>query len=167
MNSPMFAPDLINRAATLLDAARTAGLKIATAESCTGGLVAALLTEIPGSSAVLDRGFVTYSNEAKQAMLGVPAPLIDAHGAVSAEVARAMCLGAIAHSNADLAVSITGVAGPGGGSPQKPVGLVQFGVARRGGEARTVEMRFGDLGRTEIRLAAVRKALELLESALA
>lgn len=166
MSDSLFPPDLAQRAANLLAAARAAGLKIATAESCTGGLVAALLTEIPGSSAVVDRGFVTYSNEAKQAMLGVPAALIETHGAVSAEVARAMCLGAIDHSNADLAVSITGVAGPGGGSVEKPVGLVQFGLARRGGEARTVEMRYGDLGRAGIRLAAVKSALELLENAL-
>ena len=167
MSDTLFPADMAQRAANLLEAARAAGLKIATAESCTGGLVAGLLTEIPGSSAVVDRGFVTYSNEAKQAMLGVPAALITAHGAVSAEVALAMCLGAIAHSDADLAVSITGVAGPGGGSAEKPVGLVQFGLARRGGEACTVEMRFGDPGRAGIRLAAVNTALDLLASALA
>ena len=157
-----FDDALVARAAALLEKARARGLKIATAESCTGGLVAALLTEIPGSSAVVERGFVVYSNEAKQDMLGVPAPTIGAHGAVSAPTAAAMAAGALAHSRADVAVAITGVAGPGGGSLEKPVGLVMFASARRGEDVRTQEMRYGDLGRAGIRRAAVETALELL-----
>lgn len=134
---------------------------VATAESCTGGLVAAAITDIAGSSAVLDRGFVTYSNAAKSQMLGVAAELIEAHGAVSAEVARAMAEGALHHSNANIAVAITGIAGPGGGSELKPVGLVHFACATR---EKTVhsEKRFGDLGRDNIRAAAVKTALQLI-----
>ena len=120
---------LVAQAAALLAACRERGLKIATAESCTGGLIAAILTEVPGSSDVVERGFVTYSNEAKTEMLGVPAALVEQHGAVSA-VARAMAEGALAHSRADIVVSVTGVAGPGGGTPLKPVGLVHFGAMR-------------------------------------
>ena len=136
---------------------------VALAESCTGGLVSAALTEIAGSSAVLDRGFVTYSNEAKQQMLGVPAATIDARGAVSRETARAMAEGAIAHSRAQVAVAITGVAGPGGGSPEKPVGMVVFARAERNQtEALVEEKRFGALERGEIRYKAVLTALELL-----
>lgn len=135
---------------------------MATAESCTGGLVSAALTDVPGSSDVFDRGFVTYSNEAKTDLLDVPAPLIAAHGAVSAEVARAMAVGALAHSLADIAVSVTGIAGPGGGSAEKPVGLVHFACARRGGGVVHVERRFGPLARVEIRAAAVEQALDLL-----
>ncbi|NRG18762.1 CinA family protein [Rhizobiales bacterium] len=136
------------------------GLMIATAESCTGGLVAGLLTEIAGSSAVVDRGFVTYSNTAKTEMLGVPEDLIANVGAVSREVAIAMAKGALARSRADIAVSVTGIAGPGGGSEEKPVGLVHFAVARNGEPTRHVERRFGDLGRDGIRLASVRQAIE-------
>lgn len=136
------------------------GLMIATAESCTGGLVAGLLTEIAGSSAVVERGFVTYSNEAKSEMLGVPQDLIAGVGAVSREVAIAMAEGALARSAADIAVSITGIAGPGGGSDEKPVGLVHFAFARSGQPTRHVERRFGDLGRDGIRLASVRQAIE-------
>lgn len=161
-----FGGELLQRAERLLQAARAKGLRIATAESCTGGMLAALLTEIPGSSDVVERGFVTYSNAAKAEMLGVPADAIARHGAVSAEVARAMAEGALAHSAADLAVSITGVAGPGGGSPAKPVGLVEFACAGRGAPAETATARFGAVGRAEIRLAAVRKALSLLEQRL-
>ena len=117
----------------MLDACRARGLKIATAESCTGGLVAGALTEIAGSSDVVDRGFVTYSNEAKQQMLGVPAATIEKHGAVSRETAEAMARGALGNANADLVVSITGIAGPGGGSADKPVGLVHFAAASRSG----------------------------------
>lgn len=142
---------------------KQAGLKLVTAESCTGGLVAALLTEIPGSSAVVERGFVTYSNEAKAESLGVPTDLIAKHGAVSAAVAAAMAQGALAHSHADIAVAVTGIAGPGGGSPQKPVGLVHFASFRRGREVRTFERLFGDPGRGAIRRAATEFALELLE----
>lgn len=143
-----------------------AGAVIATAESCTGGLVAGALTSVPGSSAAVDRGFVTYSNAAKAEMLGVPMDLIDAHGAVSEAVARAMADGALAHSGAELAVSITGVAGPGGGSADKPVGLVHFGLATKHGETRHVERRFGDLGREGVRNASVLTALEMLDQAL-
>jgi nicotinamide-nucleotide amidase len=149
----------------LLDDCRSRSLRIATAESCTGGMVAGALTDIAGSSEVFDCGFVTYSNEAKTRMLGVPAALIAAHGAVSADVARAMAESALAHSTADIAVAITGVAGPGGGSPQKPVGLVHFALAQRGGETKHVERRFGPLPRAAIREAAVMQALALLSEA--
>ncbi len=151
----------------LIDDGRAKGLRLATAESCTGGLVAAALTDIAGASDVFDRGFVTYSNEAKRDMLGVPWPLIERHGAVSAEVARAMALGAIDRSLADIAVAITGVAGPGGGSADKPVGLVHFACARRGGAVTHVERRFGPLTRAEIRAASVAQALEMMIEAVA
>jgi nicotinamide-nucleotide amidase len=163
--SSMFGDDLFNRAARILDRCRERGIMIATAESCTGGLVAGLLTEVAGSSTVVDRGFVTYSNEAKQQMLGVPADLIEAHGAVSEPVARAMAEGAQRHSRAQLTVAITGVAGPGGGTDAKPVGLVHFATALNG-EAITTECRFGDLGRAGIRQAAILTALTLLEARL-
>jgi nicotinamide-nucleotide amidase len=159
-------PDQRDRAATLLDAYRQKGLKIATAESCTGGLVAALLTEISGSSAVVERGFVTYSNEAKSELIGVPADLIATHGAVSEQVARAMAEGALAHSRADVAVAITGVAGPTGGTATKPVGLVHFGLARKGSPTTCLERRYGDLGRENVRRKAVEDALALLEQAI-
>ena len=159
-------PEMKDRAAALLDAYKAKGLKIATAESCTGGLVAALLTEISGSSAVVERGFVTYSNEAKTDLVGVPADLIAAHGAVSESVARAMAEGALAHSRADVTVGITGVAGPTGGTATKPVGLVHFGLARKGVATLHLERRFGDLGRETIRRRAVEDALSLLEQAL-
>ncbi|MGJ0395603.1 MAG: CinA family protein [Methylocystis sp.] len=155
------------KAKTLLDAARAKGLRLATAESCTGGLVAAALTDISGASDVFERGFVTYSNEAKRDMLGVPWPLIEAHGAVSAEVARAMALGALDRSLADIAVAVTGVAGPGGGSADKPVGLVHFACARRGGAVDHVERRFGPLTRADIRAASVAQALDMLTEAVA
>lgn len=166
MSDALFHAAMTARAEALLESYRQAGLKLATAESCTGGLVCALLTDIPGSSDVVDRGFVTYSNRAKEQMLGVPPALIEAHGAVSPQVARAMADGALAHSPADCAVSITGVAGPGGGSAEKPVGLVQFAIARRARETRQVEKRFGALSRSAIRLAAVETALDLLQEAL-
>ena len=160
-------PALLARAEALVAAYAAAGLNVATAESCTGGLVAGLLTAIPGSSAVVERGFVTYSNAAKSESLGVPADLIAAHGAVSAPVARAMAEGALAQSRARVAVAITGIAGPGGGSADKPVGLVHFGLAVKGATTRHLERRYGDLGRTEIRRRAVDDALGLLESVLA
>jgi nicotinamide-nucleotide amidase len=164
-----FPPDLIAEASALLDGFRKRGLKLATAESCTGGLVAGLLTEIAGSSDVVERGFVTYSNAAKHELLGVPEAMLAAHGAVSAPVARAMAEGALAHSSADVAVSVTGVAGPGGGSAEKPVGLVHFAAACRvGPESNRVlhrERRFGNIGRGEIRLASVREALQLISRA--
>ncbi|MDQ4135951.1 MAG: CinA family protein [Pseudomonadota bacterium] len=159
--------DLRERATVLIRAYTERGLKIATAESCTGGLVAALLTEIPGSSAVVERGYVTYSNEAKSEMIGVPAGLIAAHGAVSEPVARAMADGALSRSKADVAVAITGIAGPGGATATKPVGLVHFGVARKDAPTRHLERRYGDLGREQVRRPAVEDALALLESAIA
>ena len=162
----MFSAFLIERATALVASCRARGLVLATAESCTGGLVSALLTEVPGSSATFDRGFATYSNAAKTEMLGVPAALIAAEGAVSEAVARAMASGVLAHSPADVAVSITGVAGPGGGTAAKPVGLVHFACARRDGSVVAVERRFGDIGRSAVRLASVAQALDLFEAAL-
>ena len=162
----MFTPALTTRAAALVARYSALGLKIATAESCTGGLVAGLLTEIPGSSAVLERGFVSYSNDAKRELLGVPAGTLDAYGAVSEATARAMARGAVAHSRAEVAVSITGVAGPGGGTAEKPVGLVHFARAGPGAGLVAIERRFGDLGRTAIRIASVEQALALLEQAV-
>ncbi|SFL05064.1 CinA family protein [Methylorubrum salsuginis] len=158
---------LLARAEALVRAYAASNKKIATAESCTGGLVAGLLTAVPGSSAVVDRGFVTYSNEAKTDLVGVPAALIAAHGAVSEPVARAMAEGALDRSLANVAVSVTGVAGPGGGSPDKPVGLVHFALAMDGAPTRPVERRFGALDRGEIRRLSVEQALALLESVIA
>jgi nicotinamide-nucleotide amidase len=156
--------DAITDAATrVLDACRARRLKLASAESCTGGLVAAALTEIPGSSDVFDRGFVTYSNAAKQSMLGVAAVTLERHGAVSRETAEAMAEGALAASQADLAVAVTGIAGPGGGGPDKPVGLVHFAAATRDGERLHREKRYGDIGRSKVRKAAVAEALAMLE----
>lgn len=147
----------------LLEAARAAGAKVATAESCTGGLVAGAITDVPGSSDIFDRGFVTYSNAAKTELLGVDPGLIERHGAVSEEVARAMAEGALAQSRADVAVSVTGVAGP-GGSEAKPEGMVCFGLATPEG-TRTETVRFGALGRGRVRSASVEHALGLLVSA--
>jgi nicotinamide-nucleotide amidase len=161
----MFPPDLIVRAAALIAQYRAVGLMAATAESCTGGLIAGLLTEIPGSSNVLERGFVVYSNEAKQELLGVPAETLAKHGAVSEETARALAEGALQNSRADVAVSVTGVAGPDGGTEQKPVGLVHFACARRGVPTVAREERFGDIGREAVRLASVKVGLDLLEAA--
>lgn len=152
---------VLTAAEHLLTSCRAAGLRVVTAESCTGGLIAATLTALAGSSEVLDRSFVTYSNAAKTEMLGVPPALIGRLGAVSSEVANAMALGALARSAADLAVSVTGIAGPGGGSAEKPVGLVWFGVAIRGARASCMMQVFaGD--RTAVRRQTVYKALELL-----
>ena len=155
--------DLRAAAAAVLEACRARGLKVVTAESCTGGLVAGALTEIAGSSDVVDRGFVTYSNEAKQQMLGVPAATIETHGAVSRETAEAMARGALGSANADLAVAITGIAGPGGGSPGKPVGLVHFVAASRSGALTHAEMRYGDIGRSAVRHQSVLHALTMLK----
>jgi nicotinamide-nucleotide amidase len=160
----MYGKALIEDASRLLQEAREAKLKIATAESCTGGLVSALLTEIAGSSDVFERGFVVYTNQAKQQLLKVPADVLRAHGAVSAETARAMAAGALTASAADLSVAITGIAGPGGGSAGKPVGLVHFAAARRGGRMSHREVRFGDLGRSIVRIRSVETALELLRA---
>jgi nicotinamide-nucleotide amidase len=151
-------------AENLLAAARAKGLRIATAESCTGGLIAALLTEIPGASDVFGRGFVTYSNKAKEDMLGVSASLLRQHGAVSEPVARIMAEGAIRNSTAQMSVAVTGIAGPGGGTDEKPVGLVHIAVARAGEPTLHREFRFGDIGRSEIRMASVAAALEMLQS---
>lgn len=162
----LFPDHLYARARSLVEACQAAKLVIATAESCTGGLVAALLTEVPGSSAVLDRGFVTYSNAAKMDLLGVPDDTLSRHGAVSEATARAMASGALARSSAHVSVSVTGIAGPGGGTGEKPVGLVHFGCARRGGTVVAASRRFGDIGRAEVRLAAVTEALLLLGEAV-
>ena len=159
------SPALLRRAEALLAACRGRGWRVATAESCTGGLVAALLTEIAGSSDVVECGFVTYSNDAKAGMLGVDPALIQTEGAVSEPVARAMAECALALSGVELAVAITGIAGPGGATATKPVGLVHFGLALRGKPTRHVERRYGDLGRAAVRNAAVEDALALLETA--
>jgi nicotinamide-nucleotide amidase len=158
-----FPPDLKDSASRLLAAVRAKGLKIVTAESCTGGLIVSLLTEIAGSSDVVERGYVTYSNAAKTECLGVPADLIECHGAVSREVAEGMAEGAIRHSHADLSIAVTGIAGPGGGTSQKPVGLVHLATHRKGHVTRHRECRFGDIGRTAVRLATIREALHMLE----
>jgi nicotinamide-nucleotide amidase len=147
----------------VLAACRPRGLKVATAESCTGGLVAGALTEIAGSSDIFDRGFVTYSNAAKQQVLGVPARTLQEHGAVSRQAAEAMVRGALGRANADLAVAITGIAGPGGGGPDKPVGLVHFAAASRAGTLTHTEMRYGDLGRERVREKSVLQALLMLK----
>lgn len=158
----MVPSDLLDEAEALLALLRKRGLKIATGESCTGGLITAVLTAVAGSSDVVDRGFVTYSNAAKTDMLGVPAALIDQHGAVSSEVAVAMLQGILAHCPADIAVSVTGIAGPGGGSGEKPVGLVHISAGNRDGAIAARACRFGDIGRHEVRVASVRTAFELV-----
>ena len=157
----MFEAETLTLAQSVLDACRARGWHIATAESCTGGLVAGALTAIAGSSDVVERGFVTYSNEAKSELLGVPPETIAAHGAVSSETAAAMAEGAVARAPVDLAISVAGVAGPGGGSATKPVGLVIFGLARRDGLCRT-ERRIFDGDRSAVRQAALQVALGLL-----
>lgn len=146
----------------MLDAAKAGGLKIATAESCTGGLIVGCLTEVAGSSAAVERGFVTYSNEAKMELLGVPVLLLQTHGAVSEPVARAMAVGAVERSHADIAVAVTGIAGPGGGTATKPVGLVHFAAHRRDGASVHEVHEFGDIGRSIVRLKAVQTALGLI-----
>lgn len=161
----MLPPALLDEAAALLDACRARQVRLVTAESCTGGLIAAALTAIAGSSDVLECGFVTYSNASKQELLGVRAEQIEAHGSVSEQVARAMASGALTRSFADIAVSVTGLAGPGGGSAGKPVGLVWFGLAQRGHPAATDSHIFpGD--RTAIRAAAVAQAFALIRARL-
>jgi nicotinamide-nucleotide amidase len=158
----MIDETLTAAARRVLDQSRAQRLRITTAESCTGGLVISALTDIAGSSDVVDRGFVTYSNAAKETMLGVPSRIIAAHGAVSRETAEAMARGALSRSPADLAVAITGIAGPGGGTANKPVGLVHFAAARRNGPLILRERRFGDIGRAEIRRLCVIEALAML-----
>ncbi len=157
----MFSNDLVVKAQGLLQLCRKAGHLIVTAESCTGGLIAGCLTEVPGSSDVVERGYVCYSNAAKTGQLGVEAALIDRHGAVSTEVAAAMADGALIRSSATLAVSVTGIAGPGGGTPDKPVGLVYLGTALKSGTTSVVRDVFeGD--RRTVRLATIEKAIDLM-----
>ncbi len=162
MDDSLFPLEILSLARLLLDECRERRLRIVTAESCTGGLVAAALTEIAGSSDVVDRGFVTYSNRAKQAVLGVPGDMLADYGAVSEPVARAMAEGALAASDAHIAVAVTGVAGPGGGSPMKPVGTVHFATARSNGAIQHRLEMFGDIGRGAVRLASLRVALEMM-----
>jgi len=159
----MFSENLIAKAEALLATLRARKLLLATAESCTGGLIAGVLTEIAGSSDVVERGFVTYSNEAKNELIDVPMAMIREHGAVSKEVALAMAAGALAHSRADIAVAVTGVAGPGGGSAAKPVGLVHLAAERRGKPTIHRECRFGDIGRHGIRMATIAVAFEMVD----
>ena len=158
---------IIEAAAALIKLCVQRSLKLATAESCTGGLVAGALTEVPGSSAVVDRGFVTYSDAAKQQMLGVSAETLRDHGAVSRQTAEAMARGALGEANADVVVAITGIAGPGGGGPDKPVGLVHFAVASRAGNLIHAEKRYGDIGRAEVRHKSVLQALAMLNEIVA
>jgi nicotinamide-nucleotide amidase len=162
----MFDPNLLRLAQDVLDKARAHGLHVATAESCTGGLVASLLTEIAGASDVFERGFVVYSDRAKSELLGVATDLIGRDGAVSEAVAHAMAEGAIKQSPAQVAVSVTGVAGPGGGTAEKPVGLVHIAAAREGRPTLHERHEFGDIGRSAIRMASVESALRLLLAAI-
>ena len=158
----MAGQELTQAARALLDLCRSKRLILAAAESCTGGLLAATLTEIPGSSDVFERGFITYSNEAKRAMLGVTPMTLAKYGAVSRETAEAMATGVLAHAPVDLAVSITGIAGPGGAVPGKPVGLVYLAAASRGGRLIQHERKYGDIGRAQVRRACVIEALAML-----
>jgi nicotinamide-nucleotide amidase len=154
--------ELFEQARSLLDLCRTKKLMIATAESCTGGLLAATLTDVAGSSDVFERGFVTYSNDAKQVMLGVAPGTLEIYGAVSRETAQAMATGALAHAPVDLTVSVTGIAGPQGAVAGKPVGLVHFAAASRGGQLVHDERKYGDIGRAQVRRASVEQALAML-----
>ncbi|NIJ42762.1 nicotinamide-nucleotide amidase [Parvibaculum indicum] len=158
----LFPTRLLHLAELLVGDLKDAGLKLVTAESCTGGLIAGLLTEVAGSSAVVERGFVVYSNEAKREMLDVPGDLIADFGAVSEPVARAMAEGALNNSRAHIAISVTGIAGPGGGTPMKPVGLVHFGAARMNRRLEHEMERYGDIGRGEVRLNSIETALNLV-----
>jgi len=157
---------LVAQATLSLTTLRQNKMTLATAESCTGGLIAAILTEVPGSSDAFERGFVTYSNAAKTELLGVPPELLAEYGAVSEETARAMAMGAINHSPASIAVAVTGVAGPGGGSEAKPVGLVHLAAANRSGKAIHRELRLGDIGRSQIRRASVAAAFDLVRAVM-
>ncbi|WP_137128888.1 CinA family protein [Rhizobium sp. FY34] len=158
----LFSRSTEDKAARLIAACRSRGMMLATAESCTGGLIAAALTDISGSSAVVDRGFVTYSNEAKQQMIGVEASVLAKHGAVSRETALQMARGALIRSRANLAIAVTGIAGPGGGSVEKPVGLVHLAAISKDGRLMHRQMSYGELGRDGVRMATVETALDML-----
>lgn len=158
----LFPADIEELARQIIADFTPRGFMVSTAESCTGGLIAGSLTEIAGSSAVVDRGFVTYTNQAKMDMLGVGAETLTTFGAVSRQTALQMAHGALFRSRADFAVAVTGIAGPGGGSADKPVGLVHLAAKSRGGKILHHEKRYGEIGRTEIRLATVKTALEML-----
>lgn len=160
----MLDDDLADAANRLLAICKGKGLTIATAESCTAGLVAGILADVPGVSSMLERGFITYSNEAKQEMLGVRLETLASHGAVSRETAEEMAKGALINAPVDLAVSVTGIAGPDGGTPNKPVGLVHFGAASRSGRLIHSEQRYGDIGRSEIRKRSVLQAFRMLHA---
>lgn len=159
----MIDADIAERARILIEHCKTAGLMIATAESCTGGLIVAALTDIAGSSAVVDRGYITYSNQAKMEMLGVSEETLALYGAVSRETALEMSEGALKRSGADLVVAVTGIAGPSGGTPEKPIGLVHLAARDKHGRLHHIESRYGDIGRHGIRLATVQTALGMLE----
>ncbi|MBY3173363.1 CinA family protein [Rhizobium leguminosarum] len=163
----LFPDDILSAAEAIVRDFTAAGLMISTAESCTGGLIAGALTEISGSSAIVDRGFVTYTNSAKMEMLGVQAETLWRFGAVSEETARQMVHGALFRSRAKIAVAVTGIAGPGGGSAEKPVGLVHLAAKSRAGTLIHRKMLYGDIGRSEVRLATIRTALEMVRSLLA
>jgi nicotinamide-nucleotide amidase len=158
----VFPPDVLESAARLVDALRARNRRVATAESCTGGLLAGAITSIAGSSDVFEQGFITYANSAKVAMLGVDRAVLDQYGAVSMDVARAMAEGALRTAAADVAAAITGIAGPSGGTAEKPVGLVFIGIASRNAVTSVRRFEFGDIGRNGVRLASVSKALKLL-----
>lgn len=158
----MLDQELGDHASALLELCKKKHLTVATAESCTGGLLSAALTNIAGSSAVIDRGFVTYTNEAKQQMVGVPPMTIEKYGAVSRETAEAMAKGVLAHAQVDLAISITGIAGPTGAMPGKPIGLVHFAAASRSGRFIHHDRTFGDIGRSEVRRKSVLQAIAML-----
>ncbi|MBB4437210.1 nicotinamide-nucleotide amidase [Rhizobium esperanzae] len=163
----LFPQDIISTAEAIIRDFTAAGLMVSTAESCTGGLIAGALTDISGSSAVVDRGFVTYTNSAKMEVLGVQAETLLRFGAVSEETARQMVHGALFRSRAEIAVAVTGIAGPGGGSAEKPVGLVHLAAKSRAGAIIHRKMLYGDIGRSEVRLATIRTALEMVRSLLA
>jgi nicotinamide-nucleotide amidase len=158
----MLDEDIVKAAGRLLDICKRKNLLIATAESCTAGLVAGTLTELPGTSSILARGFITYSNAAKHEMLGVSRDILAKHGAVSRETAEAMATGVLGHSRVHLAVSVTGIAGPDGGSEAKPVGLVHFAVASRNGKLAHAEKQFGNVGRSQVRKLSVLQAFAML-----
>ena len=158
----MFSTEINERAKAVIETYTKRGLTLALAESCTGGLISAALINVPGASKVVDRGLVTYANAAKMDLLGVPAETLETHGAVSEETARAMATGAAAQGGIDAAVAVTGIAGPDGGSPDKPVGLVHIAAATSDGVTQHRECRFGDIGRGEVRMATVVAALDML-----